>query len=195
VCILYSNFYSTPESPNLRFQETRCNPKQCWKTSNRVPPSLGWKWFTTSCTVCTVDVSRPSHRESNWQEHPVHLHLNDYCTVQMFTYLFNSYSKQSSRYAIWHIWCLSQARINWEGCGMKSIRRKTGGRWRWGGSMVQIGRHPAGLSAHLSSPRLIKSWMMTEENMIFWMSLPVPAHRSSPGQRTIKWLFVCISFI
>jgi len=24
------------------------------------------------------------------------------------------------------IWCLSQARINWEGCGRKGIRRKNG---------------------------------------------------------------------
>jgi len=35
-------------------------------------------------------------------------------------------TNQASRYAIQHIWCLSQARINWEGCGRKGIRRKIG---------------------------------------------------------------------
>jgi len=34
---------------------------------------------------------------------------------------------QAYRYAIQHIWCLSQAGINWEGCGRKGIRHKTGG--------------------------------------------------------------------
>ena len=29
------------------------------------------------------------------------------------------------------IWSLSQARIKWEGCGRKGIRRKNGGAWRW----------------------------------------------------------------
>jgi len=29
------------------------------------------------------------------------------------------------------IWRLSQARINWEGCGRKQNRRKNGGCWRW----------------------------------------------------------------
>jgi len=33
-----------------------------------------------------------------------------------------------------HIWCLSQARINWEGCGRKGIRRKNGG------GMMEVGR-------------------------------------------------------
>jgi len=33
-------------------------------------------------------------------------------------------------YASQHIWCLSQARINWEDCGRKGIWRKNGGWWR-----------------------------------------------------------------
>jgi len=35
-------------------------------------------------------------------------------------------------YASQHIWCLSQARIKWEGCGRKGIWHKNGGQcWRW----------------------------------------------------------------
>ena len=31
-----------------------------------------------------------------------------------------------------HIWCLSKARINWEGCARKGIRHKNGGDGRDG---------------------------------------------------------------
>jgi len=34
-------------------------------------------------------------------------------------------------YATQHIWCLSRARIKWEGCGRKGIWRKKWGRWGW----------------------------------------------------------------
>ena len=34
-------------------------------------------------------------------------------------------------YASQHIWCLSQARIKWEGCCRKDIWRKNRGCWRW----------------------------------------------------------------
>jgi len=38
-------------------------------------------------------------------------------------------------YASQHVWCVSQARINWEGCAMKSMRHKNGGDGRdWGTS-------------------------------------------------------------
>jgi len=70
------------------------------------------------------------------------------------------YGNQASKYAIQHIWCLSLARINWEGCIRKGIRRKIGGMMEVGASMVLMGWRPAGLSAHLlllSFPCLIKS--------------------------------------
>jgi len=37
-------------------------------------------------------------------------------------------------YASQHIWCLSQASINWEGCARKGIQRKNGGDGRDGGT-------------------------------------------------------------
>jgi len=42
--------------------------------------------------------------------------------------------KQATGYASQHIWCLSQARINWEGCARKGIGRKNGGDGRDGGT-------------------------------------------------------------
>jgi len=37
------------------------------------------------------------------------------------------------------IWCLSQARINWMGCGRKGIQRKNGGKMEMGASIVRMG--------------------------------------------------------
>jgi len=74
---------------------------------------------------------------------------------------------QASTYAIQHIWCLSQARINWEGCDRKGIWRKIWWMMEVGASMVRMGWHPAGLSVHmplLSSPHLITSRMMTDSH-------------------------------
>jgi len=36
-------------------------------------------------------------------------------------------NNQATKYASQHICCLSQARINWEGCARKGIWRKNGG--------------------------------------------------------------------
>jgi len=41
---------------------------------------------------------------------------------------------QATGYESQHIWCLSQARINWEGCVRKSTRRKNGGDGTGGGT-------------------------------------------------------------
>jgi len=40
---------------------------------------------------------------------------------------------QATGYATQHIWCLSQARINWEGCDRKGIQHK-----KWG--IRELGR-------------------------------------------------------
>jgi len=47
-------------------------------------------------------------------------------------------------YASQHIWCLSQARINWEGCVRKGIQRKNGGDGR-GGALISLD----GVAVHL----------------------------------------------
>jgi len=44
-----------------------------------------------------------------------------------FWHVYSTYVNQASRYAIQHIWCLSQARINWEGCSRKASGVKLGG--------------------------------------------------------------------
>ena len=51
---------------------------------------------------------------------------------------------QTTGYASQHIWCLSQARINWEGCVRKGILCKNGGDGRDGGtiSLDGVAVHP-----------------------------------------------------
>jgi len=44
-----------------------------------------------------------------------------------------------TRYASQHIWCLSQTRINWEGCARKGISRKNGGMAEVGTPISQDG--------------------------------------------------------
>jgi len=46
---------------------------------------------------------------------------------------------QAMGYASQHIWCLSQARINWEGCGRKGIWCKNVGMMDAGHWLFQIG--------------------------------------------------------
>jgi len=48
------------------------------------------------------------------------------------------YANQAMGYAIQHIASLSQATINWEGCGRKGIRRKNGGLMEVDCWLVQI---------------------------------------------------------
>jgi len=56
---------------------------------------------------------------------------------------------QATGYASQHIWCLSQARINWEDCGRKGIWHKNGGMMEVGHWLVRIEWRPAGLSVCL----------------------------------------------
>jgi len=41
--------------------------------------------------------------------------------------IWNAWVHMSTGYASQHIWCLSQAMINWEACARKGIRHKNGG--------------------------------------------------------------------
>ena len=45
------------------------------------------------------------------------------------TYYSKQHQNKATGYASQNTWCLSQATINWEGCGRKGIWRKNGG-WR-----------------------------------------------------------------
>jgi len=49
--------------------------------------------------------------------------------------MFRLGMNQATGYASQHIWCLSQARINWECCGRKGIWHKNGGN-EGGGSLI-----------------------------------------------------------
>jgi len=47
-----------------------------------------------------------------------------FCIVVDFSLLVHIYFNQATGYASQHVWCLSQASINYEGCGRKGFRRK-----------------------------------------------------------------------
>jgi len=88
-----------------------------------------------------------------------------------------------------HISCLSQARLNWEGCGRKGIRRQK--REDDGGvSLIRLnGVAPiwiVGVSASAIFPFTIKS------SRRFLLAL---AHLGSPGKMEVKWLcvFMCVT--
>ena len=56
----------------------------------------------------------------------VHIMLSLNHNLKNGIYLHNPHFNQATGYASLsqHIWCLSQSRINWEGCARKGIRRK-----------------------------------------------------------------------
>jgi len=96
---------------------------------------------------------------------------------------------QATGYAIQHIWCLAQVRINWEDCSRKGrasrVKIGNGG----GGSLNSpdgvVPSRIDGVSASDIFPCSIKSR---------GRFLLAPAHQGSPGKRTIKQLVhVCIS--
>jgi len=83
-----------------------------------------------------------------------------------------------------NVWCLSQARINWEGCGRKGIRLKKWGDEDGGSLISPDGVAPSqivGVSAPDISPCTIKSRRRF---------LLAPAYLGCPGERSVKWLCV-----
>jgi len=92
---------------------------------------------------------------------------------------------QATGYASQHIWCLSQAKINWEGCGRKGIRHKNGG---------------DDLRGSLISPdEVASSWIVgVSVSVIFPCALKsrrrfllAPAHPGSHGKMAVKRFCVC----
>jgi len=65
-------------------------------------------WWPTSANLHRPDTPQPDH--------------TTFLVVSHHT-TFN----EATGFASQHIWCLSQARRNWEGCARKGIRRKNGG--------------------------------------------------------------------
>jgi len=81
-------------------------------------------------------------------------------------------------YASQHIWCLSQARINWESCVRKGILRKNGGDGRGVGTKSGW----AGSSSRLLVRLLVLSSFCSRKSRV------VP----DKVQRAVKWLCVCV---
>jgi len=61
-------------------------------------------------------------------------------------------NNQATGYATQHIWCLSQTKTNWEGCGRQGIWHKNNGDGGGGGTNSPDWWHPARLSVHLPHP-------------------------------------------
>jgi len=91
---------------------------------------------------------------------------------------------QATGYASQHIWCLSQAGINWEGCVRKGILHKMVGWHRWGHQLVWI----VGASACVIFILLQKIQKVAK--CTFWYQLTgvVP----DKIKRVVKWLCVCV---
>jgi len=96
---------------------------------------------------------------------------------------------QATGYAIQHIWCLSQARINWEGCARKGIWRKNGVDGR-DGAPISLVRWQSirivGVSACVIFILHKKNKMM---KCTFWYQLT--RVDSDKVQRAVRWLCVC----
>jgi len=95
-------------------------------------------------------------------------------------------------YASQHIWCiLSQARINWEDCARKDIRRKNGGDGR-NGALISLD----GVAVHLNCWCICLCYLhFAPENLKDGkMYLLVPAHPGCPGQSPMSCkmvVYVC----
>ena len=105
-------------------------------------------------------------------------------------------SNQATGYASQHIWCLSQARINWEGCVRKGIWHKNGGMAemgeRWERQLVWMGWQSiqiVGVSACVIF--ILHQKIQKMAKCTFWYQLT----RVIPDkvQRDVKWLCVCVT--
>ena len=68
-------------------------------------------------------------------------------------------------YARQHIWCLSQARIKWDGCGRKGIWRKNGGCWR--GSLISLDGVVLSRMVGVSASVILHCTIKVQKNIFF----------------------------
>jgi len=90
--------------------------------------------------------------------------------------------------------CLSQARINWEGCVRKGIWRKNGGDGRGGGTNQWMGWQSiriVGASACVIFILHQKIQKMAKCTFWYWLTQVVP----DKVQRAIKWLVVVARYL
>jgi len=87
--------------------------------------SITYTWHQNTATEYNIHCGTktlPRVIVSRISQHNVTTHLR--CSG-------NFKHEPTTGYASQHIWCLSQARINWEGCSMKGVSRKNGGMGMW----------------------------------------------------------------
>jgi len=94
----------------------------------------------TLCCNNIMSIYGASLPRLSWKKRP----LNECSVVAVVTHylswkfitliIFCCFGNPATRYASQHIWCLSQATINWEGCARKGIRHETGVDGRGGGT-------------------------------------------------------------
>jgi len=116
----------------------------------------------------------------NWTE------LNRNWKIQTDPALLTAAVNQATGYASQHIWCLSQARINWEGCDRKCIWHNNGGNEGGGLLISRDGVAPSrivGVSASNISTCTIKSRRRF---------LLAPAHPDSHRKKVRQQLFVFV---
>ena len=118
------------------------------------------------------------------------LRLSTFCTVRLELPIFSTQlippslkswpsdaydgtkaCNQDTGYASQHIWCLSQARINWQGCSKRGIQRKNGG-------MRQVGQWLIRMEWRLSALSVCLPWYLHLHQKV--------------QKRAIKWLCVCV---
>jgi len=95
---------------------------------------------------------------------------------------------QATGYASQPIWCLSQARINWEGCARKGIRHKNGGNGKDGGpiNLDGVAVHPDCWCVCLCYLHFAPE--NPEDGKMYLLA---PAHPGCPGQSGC----VCVELI
>ena len=102
----------------------------------------------------------------------------------LFIYFF-IFLNQTTGYASQHIWCLSEARINWDGCGRKDVWHKDG-RDDGGVSLIS----PDGVaSSQIVSASACVVFRCTIKSIRISLAL---AHLGSTGKMAVKWLCVCV---
>ena len=80
--------------------------------------------------------------------------------------------------------CLSQARINWEGCDRQGIRRKNGRLMEMAWWLVWMEWYPPGLSVWLPCYRILPSTIQSRRKFLL-----APAHPVGAGKMAVKRLW------
>jgi len=100
-------------------------------------------------------------------------------------------NNQATGYASQHIWCLSQARINWKGCVRKGVWCRNGGMTEVGApiSLDGVAVHPDCWCICLCYLHFAPENPEDGEMYTFWYQLTRVV--LDKVQRAVKWLCIC----